>query len=1016
MDGENGERLLWQNAYSLIADRVRGIVGQRRVQHAFQQMQEHHRMQQHQCEESENMQHSFRQNSWQEGMTEQRQFVLSSEGTEVDYLATAAAECEMTSGAEAGCSCLMHCEEDQQGRVGLFASGALPSSSCTGRIPEETTGRGGAAAPLILVSCAATASNLGKPSGDLGNNAGMELVNSRQNEKKMDGFSVSDEQRWAKLQPNNCNNNHQVQEVNGCNAASLLSLATRQQGKPNMTSLINASTLQTTAASAQPSCIVCPDDDYTGSADDTSPSQTALCVAMETRVRIPCPSSVDSPGDTASAMMDTGHCDDLPGPSTCLSFQQPMNEAKPNSFQPSIDHDSFDREHSKHGKAVLNNEHMVQTSAACSAGDSQILHNSSINTQETNQYFHTAETGANSPVHDQTFYFETHVPNAMMSCRNANDQEHAGARMHLMSSFGAESQPNSCAKLTEGLIRENAGGFNLNGEDFKRYSGDGRRDTISSPIDKVSQMHNTAYDIPSSNFNNDAGPSILLSRGPDNEMAVDCCEQSLENHDAVLNPCPSNNISSAYHHGRVEQTDIGVARERETQSQNFQPSRRMEEQVMVVLNDLQHSIDATANNSRQTVPSGHQFRCRKATPKCTDICNGHDVVFPSEMDSGSGTTGTNQPTCCSTMNNLQQTAENPVIETQQDDTNKADQENIDPTPMDIDTDHVDGGGDTAEGGGAYGGDVNATGPVIDNINEWTTTGCGGSSRRSEALHCHLTELDQTDIFRELDAMCRCSIEDILAHGAQESHANDTDEDDIFEQQATSHGNFRPSRRAGNRYSDIDGETRQQRPFTSHTIGLTGHARAQLRFGLPNLNLVQLFRNLLRNFYYETFIWMYLNIIMHPRSTTTRNRLRFLGLLSNQSMEAVLLNVLLGYFNGFHASREATIREGCRVLGEISGRGGGYVNSRQAVWLRELAVDIGIHYSPRQMIRAFSSVVRDILMTRVPPVYCVRYVSLVVDASVRKSESLVLHEMCVRFREVHVHKEKFEHVVGIIFDW
>ena len=149
MDEESGERQLWQSAYSFVADRVRGIVTHRRIQHAFQQMQEQFNQNrqyvQRQCEGlGDEGQHSSRQNiSREERMTEQRQFVLRSEGNEVDYMATAAAECEMTSGGEAGYSCLMHFEEDQEGRVGLFASGALPFSSCTGRMPEGTVGRGG---------------------------------------------------------------------------------------------------------------------------------------------------------------------------------------------------------------------------------------------------------------------------------------------------------------------------------------------------------------------------------------------------------------------------------------------------------------------------------------------------------------------------------------------------------------------------------------------------------------------------------------------------------------------------------------------------------------------------------------------------------------------------------------------------------------------------------------------------------------------------------------------------------
>ena len=424
---------------------------------------------------------------------------------------------------------------------------------------------------------------------------------------------------------------------------------------------------------------------------------------------------------------------------------------------------------------------------------------------------------------------------------------------------------------------------------------------------------------------------------------------------------------------------------------------------MVVLDDLEHSMDTSATSirgrqqrrQRRSPSDHHQYRRRKPSRKCTDVCNGHDVVFPSEMDSnaddmvlGEGPTTTARSTCCSNMSDVQQTAnattgaENNL--NLQAASNLCDDDNLGATATDVDLDQVDGidaigEGDIADG--AFGGENgNTSGGLIDSLDEWTTETCSGlSSRRTQVMHGHLTELDQTDIFRELDAMCQCSIEDILADNSSESQA-DNRTDDLHEQvrqQSGNQGNRRHNTSDDAVSSNVDNDdgTRQQRHCASPSSPTQGHSRAQFRYGLPNMNLGQLFRNLLRNFYYETFIWMYLTVIMHPCSTTTRNRLSFLGLLSNQSMEAVLLNVLLGYFNSFHAGREATIRESCRVLGEISGRGGGYVNSRQAVWLRELAIDIGIHYNPRQMLRAFSAVVRDILMARVPPVYCVRYVEV-----------------------------------------
>ena len=1032
MDEESGERQLWQNAYSFIADRVRGIVTHRRIQHVFQQMRDHfdHNRQdvQRQCEVLESGPPSgLEQNlSGEERMTEQRQFVLSSEENQVDYMATAAAECEMTSG-EAGCSCLIDLEEDQEGRAGLFASGTLPFSSCTVTMPEGTGGRGGAAAPLVART--ATAFNPGKPTGGHGNNvAEVELVNSRQNEGEIDG--LGDEERWAKLQqqPGNhhrCRHRNNINQVagkaDGCNAAaSALSLVTELQGNPNMTSLISASTPpsaqpSTTAASAQLSCNISrSNDDYAGRANDTSLGHTASCVSMDTGVATTLSgSTLGSSEDSASMVVDedTGYGN---AASNRQAIQLGANQSErsvashiPLPSPPPIDPDNFNREHNEHTGAVENSEHMAQTSAACSAGHSQTLHNSPFNTQETNQYFHTAEAQAvkNTTAVDQTMCFNTHVPNDAepLSVHNVNDLGYAGASIDTHScNFGAVSDSNSCAQLSEGSIRETAGGYSIEKGGWYVYRGRESGSTITFPIDKVSHAHNgnTVYGGNSSNhFNNDAGSSVLSNRDPLNEMVVDCYEQSLENHDAApLNICPDNSINSVHGGRREEQSNINVVTrdyhiETITGSDNFQPNRQMEAQVMVVLDDLEHSMGTSTNSNanqqvrpRRKTDEHCQFRKRK---KCTDVCHGHDVIFPSEMngstddrmcDEGASTAA--RSTCCSSTNDIPRIS-NPAMAEAENNlnhrlaSNRYDHGN---SAMDVDLDQVDGAGDGDMSDGAYGGgDVdNVTGGLINSLDGWTAQACSGSSSTgAQMMHGHLTELDQTDIFRELDAMCQCSIQDILTDNSSESQADNLTNDlhRHVRQQSGNQGNCRHNTSddgAVSSNTENDSESRQQRHSTSHSP-TQSHSRPQFRFGLPNLNLVQLFRNLLRNFYYETFIWMYLSVVMHPRSSTTRNRLRFLGLLSNQSMESVLLNVLLGYFNGFHAGREATIRESCRVLGEISGRGGGYVSSRQSVWLRELSIDIGIHYNPRQMLRAFSGVVREILMTRVPPVYCVRYV-------------------------------------------
>ena len=140
----------------------------------------------------------------------------------------------------------------------------------------------------------------------------------------------------------------------------------------------------------------------------------------------------------------------------------------------------------------------------------------------------------------------------------------------------------------------------------------------------------------------------------------------------------------------------------------------------------------------------------------------------------------------------------------------------------------------------------------------------------------------------------------------------------------------------------------------------------------NENLVQFFIVLLSNFYFQVFIWIYLNVMMHPRSVMTRNRLKFMAFLGKQSLEEVTLNVLQGYFNGFHQGRTALLQEICSVLQDVShnnvARGaptGTFVSAQHASWLQELSIQLGIHLNPRQMLRSFSSVVRDIVMQRIP---------------------------------------------------
>ena len=117
-------------------------------------------------------------------------------------------------------------------------------------------------------------------------------------------------------------------------------------------------------------------------------------------------------------------------------------------------------------------------------------------------------------------------------------------------------------------------------------------------------------------------------------------------------------------------------------------------------------------------------------------------------------------------------------------------------------------------------------------------------------------------------------------------------------------------------------------------------------------LVGLFRRLLDTFYMETLLWMYSNVLLHPAARRTRSRLHWLGVVTGRGLEQATSNVLTGFVAGYRQSRQALngdIEETLSTTG--NGRAG-----RLAV----LAVELGVILNPRQMIRSFSAVVRDLV--------------------------------------------------------
>ena len=162
-------------------------------------------------------------------------------------------------------------------------------------------------------------------------------------------------------------------------------------------------------------------------------------------------------------------------------------------------------------------------------------------------------------------------------------------------------------------------------------------------------------------------------------------------------------------------------------------------------------------------------------------------------------------------------------------------------------------------------------------------------------------------------------------------------------------------------------TTHPRSASQPTEQTTPQSSAQTSLA-PYVNLTQMFSQLLTSFYFEVFLWMYGNILLHPRSSITRTRLRYLGQITGQSLEDITRNVLLGYFHGFHQGRTAVFQEICTVLRSVNhGAGGVTVDAAQSRWLRELSIQMGVHLNSRQMLRSFSVVVADLVNNqRQPP--------------------------------------------------
>ena len=137
----------------------------------------------------------------------------------------------------------------------------------------------------------------------------------------------------------------------------------------------------------------------------------------------------------------------------------------------------------------------------------------------------------------------------------------------------------------------------------------------------------------------------------------------------------------------------------------------------------------------------------------------------------------------------------------------------------------------------------------------------------------------------------------------------------------------------------------------------------LHYLIHHMDILTLFNTVLNQYYLESFLWIYFNILLHPASLATRNRIKFLAIVNNQSLEDATWNILIGYMNGFVRGRESLMHEIRSELQSVSGEDS--LSIERCYWLRELSVEMGSHLNPRSMLTAFGEVVEQVVMRRTP---------------------------------------------------
>lgn len=149
---------------------------------------------------------------------------------------------------------------------------------------------------------------------------------------------------------------------------------------------------------------------------------------------------------------------------------------------------------------------------------------------------------------------------------------------------------------------------------------------------------------------------------------------------------------------------------------------------------------------------------------------------------------------------------------------------------------------------------------------------------------------------------------------------------------------------------------------------------------PATNVCHLFQRLMKNFYTETFLWIYVNTLLHPGSRRILNRIHFLAMETGRTLQQAVYDMLTGFLNGYQHSRIPLLTEIDRSLRLLSvvhsfqQRGGPLPHATnppppqltgddvdRSVHLRRLSLELGAALNPRQMLRSFGTVVREVTM-------------------------------------------------------